>query len=167
MAIEIHQHSNRKYIFKWWIFHCYVSLPEGNVVFSALQIGTLRLGHLFLNNTGRMKFEELDSFGRRMNFPIDNISMYKFNTDIIIYIYSIYTTYNIDTHTHTLFGYGSITAFHLLMLVLAIAKALKKISRFKLLKGSDSVGTPPHQDYAIFCREIPINLHLWLLLGWE
>ena len=21
--------SNRKYIFKWWIFHCYVSLPEG------------------------------------------------------------------------------------------------------------------------------------------
>ena len=101
MAIEIHQHSNRKYIFKWWIFHCYVSLPEGNVVFSALQIGTLRLGHLFLNNTGRMKFEELDSFGRRMNFPIDNISMYKFNTDITIYIYSIYTTYNIDTHTHT------------------------------------------------------------------
>ena len=21
---------NRKYIFKWWIFHCYVRLPEGN-----------------------------------------------------------------------------------------------------------------------------------------
>ena len=21
--------SNRKYIFKWWIFHCHVSLPEG------------------------------------------------------------------------------------------------------------------------------------------
>ena len=20
---------NRKYIFKWWIFHCYVSLPKG------------------------------------------------------------------------------------------------------------------------------------------
>ena len=22
---------NRKYIFKWWIFHCYVRLPEGKV----------------------------------------------------------------------------------------------------------------------------------------
>ena len=29
MAMEIHP-SNRKYIFKWWIFHCYVSLPEGS-----------------------------------------------------------------------------------------------------------------------------------------
>ena len=23
--------SNRKYTFKWWMFHCYVSLPEGNL----------------------------------------------------------------------------------------------------------------------------------------
>ena len=23
--------SNRKYIFKWWIFHCHVRLPEGNI----------------------------------------------------------------------------------------------------------------------------------------
>ena len=32
--------SNRKYIFKWWIFHCYVRLPECTCLLSISQVGS-------------------------------------------------------------------------------------------------------------------------------
>ena len=54
--------SNRKYIFKWWIFHCYVSLLEGIIsyetkwcfqiyFFSSLNLekdDPLTFGHIFV-----------------------------------------------------------------------------------------------------------------------
>ena len=43
--------SNRKYIFKWWIFHSYVSLPEGTIcetnIFAPETLGLEGLVFLF------------------------------------------------------------------------------------------------------------------------
>ena len=53
--------SNRKYIFKWWIFHCYVSLAEGILPRLGVHEGIWNNGHEVLVEQVRRSLWDLQS----------------------------------------------------------------------------------------------------------
>ena len=61
--------ANRKYIFKWWIFHCYVSLPKGNDWIHILW--SLQLNQESLCNPW------MDILDFLQSFPTENQTQYK------------------------------------------------------------------------------------------
>ncbi len=93
--------SNRKYIFKWWMFHCYVSLLEGMLILIAIFIrlqggaGLVILLALFFFGVGlvapRRRVEPTGPYGLTKKMPTKAIGRkISVNIDwlyIILYIY--------------------------------------------------------------------------------